>query len=448
MRGAFPLPLRSLLLGLWLFLPLCTGQLAVAAVPQSGAPVAKTEGEVLAGQLAASLDRRANPRTGLVQSFAGDTGVTARHGAQIYDTGLRLLVGSRYSPEIIRTFAAKVADAGKEDRPQTLATGFSPATGIFSWIRISGFDQPWWWNDWEWSVKTGENAWLGLGALHYYRQAKDRLALQVAVDRADFILLLQDGDGGIRIGPRGLADDFWWQRKSTENNQSALAFLDELSEITGEKRYRQAADRVYEWLATAMYDRKHHLFMRGAVETEGGWRKDTIDVFAADTVNWAPIERILADRRFGSDRRERLAEIERMIAAGLDLCGVRKGDELVGISYSPLSRKKSVISLEWSAQFALLCRRLAAEYRGLGDTDKAETWDRRYQEMLAHLVGYLNEQGGEKVAAHAVYPDGAVAVGEPMWDDIVRTPRAFLSAASHLYIGFALRGFDPLRRND
>lgn len=447
MRGAISLPLRSLLLGLWLILPLCPGQ-EVMASPQAGTPVSQAEREALAGRLAASLDQRTNPRTGLVQSFAGDTGVTAQHGAQIYDTGLRLLAGSRYSPEIIRTFAAKVAEGGRDDRPQTLATGFSPATGVFSWIRISGFDQPWWWNDWEWSVKTGENAWLGLGALHYYRLAKDRLALQVAVDRADFILLLQDGDGGIRIGPRGLADDFWWQRKSTENNQSALVFLDELSKITGEKRYRQAADRVYEWLVAEMYDRKRHLFLRGAVEVERGWRKDGIDVFAADTVNWAPIDRILTDRRFGSNRRERLAEIERMIAAGLDLCGIHKGDELVGISYSPLSKGKSVISLEWSAQFALLCRRLAVEYQGLGDMDRAGTWDRRYQDMLAHLVGYLKEQGGERVAAHAVYPDGSVAGGEPMWEDIVRTPRAFLSAASHLYIGFALRGVDPLRRAD
>jgi hypothetical protein len=35
-----------------------------------------------------------------------------------------------------------------------------------------------------------------------------------------------------------------------------------------------------------------------------------------------------------------------------------------------------------------------------------------------------------------------------MWDEITRTPQAYLSAASHLYLGFALRGIDPLRRLD
>lgn len=418
-----------------------------AAAPFSDIPRPSAGYEELAGRLAASLDRRANPQTGLVPSYAGDDSAVGRHGAQIYDTGLRLLAGSGYSASIIRTFARNNAAAASPETPQTLASQFSPANGVFSWIRIAGFEQPLWWNDWEWSVKSGENAWLGKGALHFFRVSKDPQALRLARERADFILALQDQDGGVRIGPRGQADDFWWRRKSTENNESALSFLDELFRTTKEARYRQAADRIYAWLVR-LYDRDRHVFSRGEVEQAGGWRQDGIEDFAADTTNWAPVERILDDPRFGASRRQRLAEIERMMAATLDLAGIMSGNTLAGLSYSPRSQKRSVVSLEWSAQYALLSLRMAREYNREGEPERAEGHYRQYEALLRRLLGYLGEEAGERVAAHAVYPDGRLAAGEPMWDEVARTPRASLSAAAHLYLGFALRGIDPLRQGD
>lgn len=376
----------------------------------------------LARRLSASLDQRANPQTGLALSYMGDESTVARNGAQIYDTGLRLLAGSSFSAQIIRTFARNnAAPATRPEAPQTLARQFTPANGVFSWIRIKGFSQSAWWNDWEWSVKTGENAWLGKGALHFYRLFHDPLALQVAKERADFILALQDKDGGIRIGPRGLAEDFWWQRKSTENNESALSFLDDISRATQEKRYRQAADRIYEWLVR-VYDRENHVFRRGEVEGAGQWRKDEIEDFAADTTSWAPIDRILEDVRFGVDRRERLAEIGRMMTATLELTGVMSGNGLAGISYSPRSQKAAVVSLEWSAQYALLCLRIAKEYHREREMIKARVYSRQYTDLLQHLLSYLKEEAGESLAAHAVYADGRMAANEPMWDDVARTP--------------------------
>jgi hypothetical protein len=197
-----------------------------------------------------------------------------------------------------------------------------------------------------------------------------------------------------------------------------------------------------------MYDRQNHLFSRGEVEEAGEWHKDGISNFAADTTNWLPIERILQDSRFGLDRGERLAEIERMMEATVRHAGVATGDGLAGISYSPHSRKDSVVSLEWTSQYALLCLRLSAEYRRQGDEAKADAWQRQYDDLVRRLLGYLQQVNGERVAAHAVYPDGRLAAGKPMWDDTALTPGAFLSAASHLYIGFAVQGIDPLRGED
>lgn len=411
-------------------------------------PDSPADRQALAARLLDAIERRADSRTGLVRSFSGDDSATGRYGAQIYDTGLRLLADSRHAPALITTFVAANGGEGRPELPQTLAAGYSPPTGIFSWIRIAGFSQPQWWNDWEWSVKTGENAWLGLGALHQFDRTGAPQALQLARDRAQFILALQDDDGGFRIGPRGLAEDFWWHRKSTENNESAIAFLDRLAAVTGEGSYRAAADRAYAWLAEKMYDRDHHLFRRGEVEAAGGWHRDSLDDLAADTVNWLPLARILGDRRFGADRQARLAEIGRMVDAMVERCGVRQDGVLRGISYSPLSRRQAVISLEWSAQYVLLCRRLALEHQRDRDRIGAGVWHGRAEEVLRSLAGYVTVRDGEPVAAHAVFPDGEVAAGQPMWDDIILTPAASRSTASHLYLAFALQGVDPLRVAD
>jgi len=197
-----------------------------------------------------------------------------------------------------------------------------------------------------------------------------------------------------------------------------------------------------------MYDRDHHLFRRGEVEAAGGWRRDSLDDLAADTINWLPLARILGDRRFGVDRQARLAEIEKMAAAMVDRCGVRQDGVLRGISYSPLSRRQAVISLEWTAQYVLLCRRLALEHEKDQDRVGAGIWHDRAERVLRSIAGYVTVRDGEPVAAHAVFPDGAVAAGKPMWDDIILTPAAYLSTASHLYLAFALQGIDPLRAAD
>ena len=117
--------------------------------------------------LADFFEKRSNPRTGLSLSFYGDAHPISLYGTQIYDIGLRLLADSAYSQQIIDTFAKNSSSRATRDTPQTVGGGHVTATeGIFNWIRIEGFEQEQWWNSWEWSIKTGENAWLGKGALH------------------------------------------------------------------------------------------------------------------------------------------------------------------------------------------------------------------------------------------------------------------------------------------
>jgi hypothetical protein len=322
-------------------------------------------------ELADFFEKRANTRTGLSLSFYGDERPIALNGTQIYDTGLRLLADSAFSQQIVETFARSSSERASRNFPQTVESGKIPKEGIFSWIRIEGFDQPLWWTTWEWSIKTGENAWFGKGALHYYRQTRDPQGLLIAEGRAGFIMSLQDQDGAIRVGPENPKDMFWWNVKSTENNESALNFLDEIYLTTRDIRYKVAADKIYEWLITIMYDREQHLFLRGEVHKQDGWVADGMQDFSADTTAWAPLHRILDDPRFGENRRDRLAEVERMLTATEEAAGIVRDDIFKGISYSPRSKAAGVISVEWSAQLALRYLLVSTEYRDEGVLDKA-----------------------------------------------------------------------------
>jgi hypothetical protein len=266
----------------------------------------------------------------------------------------------------------------------------------------------------------------------------------MAKERAEFILKLQDKDGGVRVGPELPNNALWWRVKSTENNESALNFFDEIYLTTHDPRYKAAADRIYHWLMATMYDRQQHLFFQGQVFKDGRWIASRKQEFATDTTSWAPLNRMLEDQSFGGSRLERLAEMERMLAATVASTGVMQNDVLKGMSYSPLSRKDMVISIEWSAQFALRYLLVSVEYQAEGNLDKAVFYYRKYMGLISQLQGYLKNRDGQLTAAYAVYPDGRIAAGEPMWDQWTRTPAAYASVASHLYLGFALRRFDPL----
>jgi hypothetical protein len=395
-------------------------------------------------ELADFFEKRSNLRTGLSLSFFGDNRPIALYGTQIYDVGLRLLAESSLSQKIIETFARNSSSRATRDTPQTVGKGNINKEGIFSWIRIEGFDQPGWWHTWEWSIKTGENAWLGKGALHYYRQTRDPQGLQIARERAEFILGLQDMDGGVRVGPEHPKNNLWWKVKSTENNESALNFFDEIYLTTHESRYKEAADRIYRWLMSTMYDRHRHLFLQGQVYKDDKWVINSLENFATDTTSWAPFKRMLDDSRLGKNKLERLAEVERMLDATVASTGVFQEGILKGMSYSPVSRKDAVISVEWSAQFALRYLLVSVAYQEEGRLDKATEYYRKYTDLTLQLQGYLQERDGERTAPYAVYPDGRIAVNEPMWDEWTRTPGAYASVAAHLYLGFALRRFDPL----
>ena len=313
---------------------------------------------------------------------------------------------------------------------------YNPTGGIFHSIRVLERTGEWW-PRWDWGIMAGPMAWLGIAALIVDENKYRRLVTYIA----DWIIKLQDKDGGFRIGPKGQwhpqGPEFYFNTKSTENNESAIAFLDMLYNTNKQSKYKEASDRAFVWLMK-MYDRDKGIFFRGARFISRRWVADTHRDFATDTASWAPFERL--KDMVGVEG------IERMLTETLKLTGVYDAKrDLLGLSFSISS--KPAVSVEWSSQFALRALKLAKESR-------KEYWLDIYNVLLNNLSRYFVDVETSQivpsrykkyagiVAPYAVNPRR----GEPMsvptghgW----ATPVSFASVAS-LYYVLALIKFDPL----
>jgi len=123
--------------------------------------------------------------------------------------------------------------------------------GPYRIIRILGrWDWPDWWSGWDWIVDTGAASCLIIDSLEAYSKTSNADYRNFAILLGDYILELQDTDGGIRYGPRGMfhdpepQSDFYWNLKSTEQNERALCAFQALYNETQEAKYLQAAQNI------------------------------------------------------------------------------------------------------------------------------------------------------------------------------------------------------------
>ncbi len=401
------------------------------------------------------FDVRSNPVTGFSLSHYGD----GSPSGMTYDQALRAILGAggQNAGKIIKTYSKNVTVAAGENAPATMNANYSPAGGVFNNIRVAKYNEPNWWDRWEFKVSAGDNAWIGMAALQHYVKTSDPVFLRFAIERADFLIKLQDADGGLHYGPRGQfieGSDLnrQWNAKSTEANESALYFFDMLFAATRKPQYKKVADNIYNYLISKMYDPLTHTFARGESYQQGQWRKDAPEYFVPDIISWAPMERMLADPRFGKDRLERLRTYEMMIGVAERERGVYDGTTFKGVTF-PYGRNAKIVHIEWSSQFALRYLRLAQEYRHQSSAakdmtlkrfykSKEDAYQKKYQGLVASLGSYFKEKDGGLVAPYAVYINGLAAAHVPTdlgWN----TPGGYASVASTYYV-FALTRFDPL----
>ena len=172
------------------------------------------------------IKNRQDLRRGLVLSFEGDDSL--ERVCFTYDQALAafvfLISGDKARAEKVLDFYL-----GKVNKGQDIYNAYFTQGDVFEYV-----------------LHSGPNAWIGLAALCYTKETGEKKYLPIAKKVANFLLAMTDGEGGVKGGP----DASWY---STEHNLDVFAFFKLFYEITGEKKYSNAADGVKKWISLYSY---------------------------------------------------------------------------------------------------------------------------------------------------------------------------------------------------
>ncbi|MFA5069617.1 MAG: PKD domain-containing protein, partial [Candidatus Omnitrophota bacterium] len=309
-----------------------------------------------------------------------------------------------------------------------------------------------WWSNWDWSVDTGAAAVLIMYAAEAYDKTSTQDYRKFAALLGGYMLKLQDTDGGLRYGPRGMyhdsGPDFYWNLKSTEHNERALYAFEALFRMTQDSAYQQAADRIKTWLK-GMYDFDAHLFHSSSSYENNVWVRSNFSYVATDVTALAPLSMIFDDTFFGATQGQRDAEVDAMFAAietrtaFLDI-----NDKPVFFKFS-VSQTGSYGSVEISSQMALAYLRAAQIHHERGSSEiKAAQYLDKYNTLVNSLGGFFSVPGDDSasmIAPYASYLDKAVAGNVPTGTgfDTYNCEAALASG----YFVFAKAGYIPYLYN-
>ena len=355
-----------------------------------------------------------NPRTGLIESFEGDGGLSG--AAFTYDQALAVITFS-YSQDY--PLARKIldfyqAEAGKE---RGFYNGYFVSSGEVS----------------EFTVHSGPNLWLGIAALQYARLSGDKSYLPLARDIARRMIKLQkeDSAGGLRGGP----ETSWY---STEHNLDGFAFFNMLYELDPLAAYKKAAQDILGWLKNNAYDSP-------VVPVKRGRGDATI---ATDTYAWSIAS-------LGAQRLEELGmNPEDIMAFAQEHCGVetdflRPNGEYIRVKGFDFAKEEhlargGVVSCEWTAQMALSYKVLSRYFASRGDAGKESLYREKADEYLEELTKMIISSPSRTGQGQGCLPYASsdyVDTGHG-W----RTPKGKNtgSLSATIYAIFAYYGFNPL----
>lgn len=356
--------------------------------------------------------------------------------------------------DILDTYVAYFKQLNNINNPLINANGNyydgnnNPLTGgPYRVVRILGRDTAGWWNTWDWCVDTGAAACLVMYSLEGYQFNQNSDYKDLAVFFGDYILKLQDSDGGIRYGPRGIyhasGPDFFWNLKSTEQNERAYCALQALYQVTQEARFALGADALKAWLK-GMYDFDVHLFHTVAEYNGSSWIKKDFSYVATDVTAYAPLELIFSDTYFGGTQEKRDAEVDAMFTAIEQRTAFLDGSLMPKLFRFSVSQTGNYGSVEWSAQMALAYLRAAQNHHQRGNTEKTRAYLNKYNALVNNLESYFSSADDDplsRIAPYASYLDGTVAAGVPTGTGYFTFGcRAALASA---YYAFAKAGYDP-----
>lgn len=377
------------------------------------------------------------------------------NGAISYDqTILARIQLARGITEVVDTFVLYMKNKFDMNNPVINANhayydgdNLSIDYGPYRLIRATGRDVSGWWNTWDWTLDTGSAACIITASLDAYSRTANADYLDLAKLFAGYLLQLQDSDGGLRYGPRGMYHanglDFFWNLKSTEQNERAYCALRHLYEITKVASYKTASDALIVWLKS-MYDKDVHLFYSAATFNGAGWNKSDFGYVATDVMAFAPLESMFTDSYFGATQIARDAEVKKMFEEIEKRTAFKDANGLPVFFKFSVSQSGDYGSVEWSSQMALAYLKASQILFARHDRVATEYYLKRYTAIVGNLEKYFSipvDNALAKVAPYASYLDGRVAGNVPTGTGYLTfNCQAALASA---YFGFAKAGFDP-----
>ncbi|MCF7873938.1 MAG: PilZ domain-containing protein [Candidatus Omnitrophica bacterium] len=347
---------------------------------------------------------------GLILSYEGDSSL--REVCFTYDQALAAFVFLNYG-EIDR--AQKVLDfyLNQINQGKKIYNAYFTDGGVFEYV-----------------LHSGPQAWIGLAALNYREKTKSKRYIKVANEVADFLIRMQDKEGGIVGGPKVS----WY---STEHNLDAYAFFRLLYKQTGKREYEKVANKVKKWISKYSYTQYKIPINRGKGDS----------TIATDTYTWS-ITALGPQTLYsmGMDPEEILKFAENNCKVTVNFEYDNRKVKVEGFDFAKAKHaaRGGVISGEWTSQM-ILAYEVMADYFKQKDTKK-------YKEYLAKAYFYSNQL--QKMIITSPSRAGRIEPCLPYASSPYvntghgwRTPRGSRtgSLASTAYFLIAYNGYNPLR---
>jgi len=282
----------------------------------------------------------------------------------------------------------------------------------------------------EYVVHSGPCAWIGIAALDYVKQTRDKKYLKIARKVSNFLFLMMDSEGGIRGGEK----DLWY---STEHNLDAFAFFDLFYRLTGKKKYNQAALKIKKWIERYSYTSYGPPVKRGKGDP----------TIATDTYSWS-VTALGPELLYSLNMNP-----EVILKFGVKNCEVttdfkrKQGNiELTGFDFAKAKNmsRGGIISSEWTSQMILAFEIMANYFQDKDHIKSQEYMEEAvfyFSELQKMLITSLSKSGKEDPCLpYASVPSADTGHG---W----RTPKGNTtgSLAATAYFLLAYYGYNPLK---
>ena len=282
----------------------------------------------------------------------------------------------------------------------------------------------------EYTIHSGPNAWIGIAALNYIKETKNKKYLPIAQKVSKTLFAMMDAEGGIQGGP----EDQWY---STEHNLDAIAFFNLYYEVTGDKKYSEAADKITQWVSRYAYTQYGPPVKRGKGDA----------TVATDTYAWS-IAALGPEELY-----ELRMDPEAILKFAVEHCEVtvkfrrKEGQyQITGFDFSKTRNapRGGVVSGEWTSQM-ILAFEILSDYFKDRDLDKSEEYledslfyFNELQKMIITSSSHIGKQGPSLPYASIAFVD--IGYG---W----RTPKGNRtgSLASTAYFLLSYYGYNPLK---